>query len=159
VTHIGVTVPDLKAAIAWYCDVLGFLLIAGPHDAVADGSPDGQGSADAFGPDFRRSKVAHLASANGVGLELFEFIEPRTVPPADNFRWWETGFSHICVLDPAVDELVARIQSTGGRLRTTRVREVYAGDPYLWVYCEDPFGNVIEIYSHSHEQVHANRTL
>ena len=159
VAHIGVTVPDIDAAVAWYRDVLGFQVVAGVHDAMADGTSDGDGSADVFGPDFRSWKMAQLVSANGVGLELFEFVEPPTLVPDDNFRWRDTGFSHICVLDPAIDELVARIQATGGRMRTSRVREVYEGDPYRWVYCEDPFGNVVEIYSHGHEQVHANRGL
>jgi len=159
VTHIGITVPDIEAAIAWYRDVLGFRLIAGVHDAIADGTPGGDGSADAFGPDFHSCRMAHMASANGVGIEFFEFVEPGTETPRDNFRWREVGFSHICVSDPAIDDLVARIEASGGRMRTSRVREVYEGDPYRWVYCEDPFGNVVEIYSHSHEQVHSNRGL
>jgi len=159
VAHISVTVPDIAAAVAWYRDVLGFHVVAGVHDAVADGTPDGDGSADAFGPEFHSCKMAQLVSANGVGLELFEFVAPPTEAPDHNFRWRETGFSHICVIDPAIDELVERIEASGGRMRTSRVREVYAGDPYRWVYCEDPFGNVVEIYSHGHEQVHANRGL
>jgi catechol 2,3-dioxygenase-like lactoylglutathione lyase family enzyme len=153
------TVPDVQAAVDWYGEVLGFALIAGVHDALDDGTTDGDGSVDAFGSEFRHCRMAQMAAANGVGLELFEFVEPVAAAPAENFRWWETGFHHICVLDPQIDELVARIQATGGRLRTSRVREVYEGVPYRWVYCEDPWGNVIEIYSHSHEQVHANRGL
>jgi len=32
------------------------------------------------------------------------------------------------------------------------VREYYPGEkPYRMVYCEDPFGNLIELYSHSYE--------
>jgi hypothetical protein len=32
------------------------------------------------------------------------------------------------------------------------VREYYPGEkPYRMVYMEDPFGNIIEIYSHSYE--------
>ncbi|WP_141995140.1 VOC family protein [Bacillus sp. B4EP4a] len=30
VTHIGLAVPDLDAAIKWYEQVLGFRLLAGP---------------------------------------------------------------------------------------------------------------------------------
>ena len=29
--------------------------------------------------------------------------------------------------------------------------------PNQLVYCEDPFGNVVEIFTHSHEQTFANR--
>ena len=39
----------------------------------------------------------------------------------------------------------------GGKQRMP-VREYYPGEkPYRMVYCEDPFGNLIEIYSHSYE--------
>ena len=45
----------------------------------------------------------------------------------------------------------AKIVENGGKQRMP-VREYYPGEkPYRMVYCEDPFGNLIEIYSHSYE--------
>jgi predicted enzyme related to lactoylglutathione lyase len=29
--HVGITVPDIRAAIAWYGDVFGFRCIMGPR--------------------------------------------------------------------------------------------------------------------------------
>jgi hypothetical protein len=44
-----------------------------------------------------------------------------------------------------------KIVENGGKQRMP-VREYYPGEkPYRMVYCEDPFGNLIEIYSHSYE--------
>lgn len=156
ITHVGVTVPDINAAIEWYVDVFGMRLLNGPEDRESTGDSEADGMTAAFGSEFRRGKMAHLTSANSVALELFEFNEPETAKPDDNFRWRETGFHHICVVDPDVGGLCARIVERGGRMRTD-IRQIFEGDPYLWVYCEDPWGNVIEVYSHSHEHAYGNR--
>jgi catechol-2,3-dioxygenase len=37
-----------------------------------------------------------------------------------------------------------------------RSNEAY-GKPYKAVYCEDPFGNIIEIYTHSYEQIWSSK--
>ena len=64
---------------------------------------------------------------------------------------WKTGVFHFCVQDPDVEGLAAKIVDNGGKQRMP-VRDYYPGEkPYRMVYCEDPFGNLIEIYSHSYE--------
>ena len=36
------------------------------------------------------------------------------------------------------------------------IREYFPGEkPYKMVYCEDPFGNIVEIYTHSYELVYS----
>ena len=154
--HVGITVPDLDAAIAWYEDVLGCDRLLGPVVVDAGEGAAGRMAADVFGPRLRRFRQAQLTTANGVGIELFEFVEPATERPADPLEFWRTGIFHLCVRDPDVEGLARRIAATGGRMRT-RVHESFAGEPYRWCYCEDPFGTIVEIYSHSHEQVFANR--
>ena len=48
-----------------------------------------------------------------------------------------------------------RIVAAGGRQRMP-VREYFPGEkPYRMVYMEDPFGNILEIYSHSYELTYA----
>ena len=38
-----------------------------------------------------------------------------------------------------------------------QVRKYYPGEkPYRMVYCEDPFGNVIEAFSHSYAETFGN---
>ena len=49
------------------------------------------------------------------------------------------------------------VAARAGR-RTSRVWELFPGEPYRTCYCEDPFGNAIELYSHSHERTWANRS-
>jgi catechol 2,3-dioxygenase-like lactoylglutathione lyase family enzyme len=148
VTHVGMTVADLDAAVRWYGDVLGLEPIGPPVAVRAHEGHGGAVAADVFGRRFGRFRQAHLATANGVALELFEFFEP-----AD----WTTGIFHVCLTTPAIDALAERIATSGGRMRTSRIWEIFPGEPYRTCYCEDPFGTVIELYSHSHERTYSNR--
>lgn len=158
ITHVGLTVPDIQGAVAWYREVLGFRVIAGPSE-VDRSEPI---AVDVFGPRFRRMWIAHLASGNGCALELFQFVDPPVQPPADNFEYWRGGFFHICVVDADIEALARRIDAAGGRVRSSKAWEMFADsrpkgrDPYLTMYCEDPYGNIIELFSHSHEQVLSN---
>ncbi len=158
ITHVGLSVPDIQGAVAWYRDVLGFRLLAGPSE-VDRSDPI---AVDVFGPRFRHMWIAHLASGNGCALELFEFVDPAARAPADNFEYWVGGFFHICIVDADVPGLARRIADSGGRVRSSRPWEMFAelrgkrDDPYMTMYCEDPYGNILELYSHSHEQVYAN---
>jgi catechol 2,3-dioxygenase-like lactoylglutathione lyase family enzyme len=154
--HVGITVPDIVRAVEWYASVLGFDVLVEPVLVRAADGHAGEGASDVFGDRFRSMKIAQLVSGNGVGLELFQFVDPETPKQAPTFDYWEPGPFHICVRDRDVAGLSARIAANGGRRRTA-VHESFPGQPYRWCYCEDPFGNVIEIYSHSHEQVYANR--
>lgn len=155
--HVGITVTNLDKAIEWYGNVLGFELLMGPIAVEADDSAVGRGAADVFGPRFQSFRQAHLSAGNGVVVEIFEFLEPRSEPHADNFEYWKNGFFHICVTDRDIDGLVERIAGTGGKMRTSRIWPVFPGQKYRFCYCEDPFGNIIEVYSHSHEQTFANQ--
>jgi catechol 2,3-dioxygenase-like lactoylglutathione lyase family enzyme len=151
-------VPDIGAAVQWYVEVLGFRVLVGPG-MVDRTNPV---AVDVFGEQFKRAEIAHLASGNGCALELFQFVDPPGQIPEDNFAYWIGGFFHICLVDPDVAGLARRIEESGGKIRGSGVWENFAeerrgaSDPYLMVYCEDPFGNILEIFSHSHEQVFAN---
>ena len=99
-----------------------------------------------------------MSSVNGVGIELFEFIEPKSEQRKDNFEYWKTGFFHIAVTEPNIEQLAGKIASCGGKKRT-QVMELVPGSGKKICFCEDPFGNIIEIYSHSYEQFWANAKM
>jgi lactoylglutathione lyase family protein len=149
-SHIGISVTDLDRAVEFYSKALGFYIIMPPTTIRHDDSAIGQMCDDVFGEGWGSFRIAHLSTGEGIGIELFEFrnAEQR----ADNFEYWKTGIFHFCVKDPDVEGLVKRIEEYGGRQRTKQVRYYYPSQkPYRMVYCEDPFGNIIEIYSHSYE--------
>lgn len=154
--HVGVGVADLDAAIAWYRDVMGFTLVSGPFDVRRDG-PNGAQVADVLGSRFRHMRQAHMASANGVGFELFQLLDPRHERRPDEVEYWRSGFFHICVTDPDIEGLAARIAATGGAQLSQIWHERPPADEFRMCYCRDPFGNVIEIYTHSYELVQGHR--
>jgi catechol 2,3-dioxygenase-like lactoylglutathione lyase family enzyme len=111
-----------------------------------------------FGPRFGKFKICHMRSANGVGIELFEFIEPAAVSRQEEeniFEYWKTGYFHIALREPNIEELADRIALIGGKRRTD-IMELVPGSGKKICFCEDPFGNIIETYSHSYEQFWAN---
>jgi catechol-2,3-dioxygenase len=156
VTHVGLTLTDIHAAAKWYQDVLGCRHIIGPLHVRHDGSHLGELFKGIFGERFEEGYVCHLATANGVGIELFQFVIPESETARDNFEYWKTGVFHFCLVDPEVEALARRISEKGGKQRSA-VWALYEGEPFKAVYCEDPWGNLIEIYSHSTELMYANR--
>lgn len=148
-SHIGLSVPDLDAAMKFYAEVMGFYVIMNPTEVVEDDSDIGRMCTDVFGAGWSRLRIAHLSTADRIGIELFEF--DGNYAPSDNLDYRRHGVFHFCVQDPDVEGLAQRIVAAGGKQRMP-VREYYPGEkPYRMVYVEDPFGNVFEIYSHGYE--------
>jgi lactoylglutathione lyase family protein len=148
-SHIGVSVPDLERAVDFYTSVLGWYLIMPPTEIEEDDSAIGVMCKDVFGEGFGSFRIAHLSTSDGIGVELFQFRNQKQ--PENNFEYWKTGVFHFCVQDPDVEGLAERIVAAGGKQRMP-VRHYFPDEkPYRMVYCEDPFGNLLEIYSHSYE--------
>ena len=148
-SHIGLSVPDLDAAITFYSEVLGFYVIMGATEVVEDDSEIGRMCTDVLGAGWNRLRIAHLATADRVGIELFEF--DGNYAPENNLDFRRHGVFHFCVQDPDIEGLTAKIVAAGGKQRMP-IRAYYPDEkPYKMVYVEDPFGNVFEIYSHSYE--------
>lgn len=155
-SHIGLSVPNIKDAVEFYTEVLGWYVIMEPSEVVEDDSPIGQMCTDVFGKGWGTFKIAHLATSDKIGIELFEF--PNNEAPENNFEYWKTGIFHFCVQDPDIEGLVEKIIAHGGKQRMP-IREYYPNEkPYKMVYCEDPFGNLIEIYTHSYELTYSQGT-
>ena len=151
INHIAVSVPNLDQAIKWYKDVLGFTMVAGPVEFVADDSLICRALRDTHGPDLKKMRADWLGSGNQVGFEIFEYIEPKAQRRKENFEYWKSGFTHICITDPNIENLCKRISETGGKQRSN-IWEIVPDKGYKIVFCEDPFGNIIEIYSNGYEQ-------
>lgn len=90
--------------------------------------------------------VATLVTGNQIGVELFEFVPDEQRNDGDSER---TGYFHVCVIDPDIEGLAREIDANGGD-HYAEIWRLYENDKeYRLTYCEDPYGNVIEIYSHN----------
>jgi len=152
INHIALSVTDLNSAIKWYKEVFGFSVINGPVEIVVDDSPLGIAAKDIHGSKLKKMRVVWLSSGNLVGFEIFEYIDPKAERRTnDNFEYWKSGFFHICITDPNIEELCKRISESGGR-QCSKIWEITPNNGYKIVFIEDPFGNIIEIYTHGYEQ-------
>ncbi|WP_231757847.1 lactoylglutathione lyase family protein [Microbulbifer elongatus] len=134
----------------FYTEVLGWYTIMPPTKIKEDYSAVGIMCTDVFGPGWEEFQIAHLATGDRIGVELFQFKQQEN--PENNFEYWKTGIFHFCVQDPNVEELADKIVAAGGKRRMKEPRYYYPGEkPYRMIYMEDPFGNILEIYSHSYE--------
>ena len=94
-------------------------------------------------------RALHLATADRIGFELFEFEGNHAPEKTLNSR--QHGAFHFTIQDPNLEDLLAKIVVAGSRQRMP-VRAYFPDEkPYRMVYVEDPFGIVFELYSHSDE--------
>ena len=149
--HIGIGVSDIDAAIKWYEEVMGYRVFTGPIVLSLENDSRGQ-LRNVLGPGFRKLKIAHLSTGGGCGLELFQSIDPPHERRTENAEFWKSGTFHFCVTDPDIEGLVAKIKASGGK----QLSEIWDDRPphnYRMVYCQDPFGTLIEVHTHSYEIV------
>ena len=154
--HVGVSVPDIDAAIDWYKRLFGFTVIAEPVEVRPDGSHFGNLASNICGAGFGGMKIAHMVTGDGNGFELFEFLEPKPERRTDTMEYWMNGFFHIAITCPDVAGKVDEVVAAGG-LKRSEIWELFPVEDIRVCYCEDPFGNVIELASHRYEQMLANR--
>ncbi|CAF1453616.1 unnamed protein product [Adineta steineri] len=163
INHVGISVTDIDAAMAWYHDVLGFTVISTATDIIVNNSTSmGILLGQMYGREMKHVKMGHMTGGNGIGLEFFQFIDPPTQRPNittntnEQFEYTRAGFFHICVTDPNPESLVQQIVETGGK-QLSPILSIIPNEIYQAVYCLDPFGNLVEIMSASYEQTLSNR--
>ena len=153
--HIGINVPDIHAAVSWYQDVFGCYVLTPVGEAKVDGTFFGDVVDDIFKQGFKSVLMAHLVTADGTGLEFFQFTSPKTEVPANTFEFWRAGIFHFCLTSTDVEGTVETVKQKGGKI-LSKIWKLYANKPYLAVYCQDPWGTVFELYNAGYEQYWAN---
>ncbi len=160
VDHVGLTVPDLDAAVRFYCDVIGGheLYRLGPFDAAdMPRMADGRDWADAhINVAGALLTIAMLSIGPNLMLELFQYDRPadrRAEPP----RNCDCGGHHIAFkvenLDAAKNHLAKNgckvmegpIVLDQGPCATTRVN-----------YVLDPWGNQLELVEYTTQAFEAS---
>jgi hypothetical protein len=123
-SHIGITVPNIKEAVKFYSEVMGTLLWNHPQSKKRKETAIGQMCIDVFGEDWEEFEIAHLATSDGIGIELFSF--PHGVKEAPEFNPFNTGLFHF-VYKIQTSKTSSQIVSYGGKQRMP-IREYYPND-------------------------------
>ena len=140
--HVALAVRDLSASIHWYADAFGFVAVAPPADLAVDDSPLGRVATALFGRELKRVRIAQLKTPDGIGIELFEFTDPRL--PWSSYSS-TGGILHFAVVAPSFDSTLARLERLGAHAIVLND----ANPTRRVVFISDPDGHIVEIASRS----------
>lgn len=149
VDHVGLTVPDLDAAVAFYTDLLGAIELyrLGPFDAAEiPRMPDGRDWTEAHvNVPGARVTIAMLHVSDHLRLELFRYEKPvhaRTEPP----RNCDVGGHHIAFKVQDIAAATAYLKEKKLRVMAGPI-ELRDGPAkgLLAQYFLDPWGNQLEL--------------
>lgn len=151
VDHVGITVPDLPAAKAWFTDVLGCTspLSFGPFldSSTTDPSQNFMSLLLGVRPETVLNQITMMRCGNGANIELFDYTAPdqdRTF--RKNSDW---GAKHLAFYVRDMNSAVAYMQAKGvyklaGPLTVTDGPA--AGQTIN--YFRTPFGTYVELISY-----------
>ena len=116
VDHVGLTVPDLNAAVTFYCSVIGGVELyrVGPFDsATLPRMQDGRDWTEAhLGVAGARLTLAMLQIGSNLMLELFQYDKPdeRKMSPRRNC---DQGGHHLALKVANIQEAVSYLRDKG----------------------------------------------
>ena len=154
VDHIGISIPNIHEAIEWYKKTFDIFQISEVMEICSESD---EIASDVFENKFKKFKIVHMCTSDGVGVELFEFIDPKNESPQNNFQFWKTGIFHIAFTTKNIEEVCKKIFTSGGKQKS-KIWNLFKNKPYKICYYEDPWGNIIELSSHPYSVIWSNYT-
>lgn len=138
--HVGLTVPDLEAATAFFTEVLGARVEADLVREPLSGSEVETALGLPAGAVVRRVRM--LALEEGAGIELFEIdsADRRTPPELSDL-----GIQHFAVDVNDMTAVVTRMREAGGHVLSAPAPVPGTTDGSVWVYCRLPWGGLLEL--------------
>lgn len=137
VHHPALAVPDMQAALAFYCDLLGFEI------AMEAQVPSGVDvMCQALGVEDSGFKVRMLKKGNSC-IELFEFdasLDRESDRPVNR-----VGITHIALASNEIEQDYEMLVANGVEFNAP----LLGATPGRFAYGRDPFGNVIELLEHN----------
>ena len=101
IDHVGLSVPDIEAAIKWYSNTFDIFQISDVIEVNCEGDPI---TTDIFDNVCKKFKIVHMCTSDGVGVELFQFLDPKNETPNNNFEFWKTSITHIAFTTKNIEE-------------------------------------------------------
>ena len=144
IEHIGLTVPELDQAVAFFSSVFGWEKIyeLGPF-ASEDGWAERQ---LAVPPGTVMERLAFMRCANGANLELFQYSAPdqARTPSANS----DVGGHHLAFYVDDFDAALACLNRHGVEvLGTPVIRDQGPSGGQTWIYFRTPWGLTCELVS------------
>lgn len=145
VHHIGISVPDLARARAFFVDLLGGVEEVAPLSWRDNAFIDAVvGLKDSAADQF-------MCRLGNTHIEVFEFHQPRSDPQEPDRGVNRFGYTHFALQVDDIAACHARLVEAGIRVHTPPDLSTITVDAdgrkhgYSATYCRDWFGNVFEI--------------
>ena len=137
VSHIGICVSDLDVSLRFYCEGLGFEVVAS-HEV-------GEEFAELMEVDGVHLR-SRMIRRDGVTLELLDYVSPGTTGTTERRPMNQLGLTHLSLQVDDVGSVAATIESLGGTVvRATRTTLAFGEASLDFLYCTDPDGVRIEL--------------
>ena len=156
IDHVGITVPDVPSAVAWFEDALG---CASPLAFGPFLDPTGTFMQDLLDVHPRAviDRIQHVRCGNGPSVELFQYQAPdqdRTFRRNSDY-----GGKHVAFYVRHIDKAVARVKELGAQtlLGPLPVTEGPAAGQSI-NYVRTPFGTYVELISYPAGMAYAATT-
>ena len=132
--HAGLTVSDFAAAVKWYHEMFGCLLVS---EQPLDNSVL-EPMSNLYGGSGLSTRLGFLRTPDGGVFEIFEFT-----PKQEKLKceWNRPGFTHACISVRDVPKLRAELEAKGVEFMTP----IQATAGTHWCFLKDPDGNYLEI--------------
>ncbi|WP_434444536.1 VOC family protein [Lentzea sp. E54] len=135
IDHVGITVTDLTAAVAFFED-LGMELEGKAH-------MEGAFVDDVIGLDGSRSEIAMMRTPDGqYKVEFSQFETPRSIDGASGGPIHALGLRHLTFVIDDLDDTLVRLKRHGAELVGTVERYE---DVLRLVYVRGPEGIIVEL--------------
>ncbi|MEE2851817.1 MAG: VOC family protein [Actinomycetota bacterium] len=134
-THVGLCVGDLDRSLEFYCEALGF-------DELGRMRADDHATAQLLDVPGLVLDIVYL-QRDGFRIELLGYAAPGVHGNLEPRQMNAVGFTHLPFRVDDPDELIARIERSGGRARPERTVTFEGGNRGLMA--TDPDGNWLEL--------------
>ncbi|WP_296149226.1 VOC family protein [uncultured Flavobacterium sp.] len=144
IDHVGINVPDLKTAVSFFSDVLGFTPVTQLGPIPLDTAWK---ELNHINPATGAVTIKMINAGTGASIEIFQYADNkgnRVHPNSDDI-----GASHIAFYTADIQAAVKYLKSKNIKL---------LGEPFLtpsgdtagesWVYFETPWGSKMELVSY-----------
>lgn len=153
VEHVGLTVPDLDAAVRFFVEVLGCQPVM--DELALDAAEDGV--AEVVGVDRRaKARLRFLRCGHGSNLELFEYQAPdqATVLPRNS----DLGGHHLAFYVDDMATALAWLRGRGVQVMG-QPQSVMEGPSAgtSWIYFRAPWGLQLELVSYPEGKAYEDR--
>ena len=141
--HMAIVVPSLEPAMQWYSDIFGFVpTTATPFTHTPAIGERWKTATATFGEDISRIRFVRMRAPEAPFKQVIEFFELHPSPPLPAPGKRKSGYVHagLIVGDPSTT--AERISARGGKI----LNRIDASSLTI-IFCEDPYGNIIELAS------------